>query len=275
MELLISFLLLFIFTSCTNKSSNSIGTEQDCAYILPTMKLEDSVIISNKESVIISNKEIVIKDVLWQYSIVGRTANLGNLISLDYDKAIVSGDTLILVAEEKKFLSLIDFHDICKPKTEKRIRDLMGDGYKMYKTVEDSDMVHNTDGNYEIPYLFFINGQDSLQYMITFPIEEEKKPYTYEFCEAIFLRNSKNIIAKKIFKALSQWSIDNFVKKYPRYNHIWLIPTSQEDNYKEWSLFVWFDNLGFKRALISINASGEIVYNRKQMAQDMYGLDKK
>lgn len=266
MKILISLLFLLSLSACTNTSSNSNCTEHDSTDTVQQVN-------ENEDSVTISEEDLVIKDVLIGYSIVGKTIRLGNSITLDYDNSVVSGDTLVLVTDEKNILPMIDFHDIYKAKTEKQIRNIMGDGYKVLKTVKDDDMVNNVDGNYEIPYLFFISRQDSLQYMINFPYDNLKTPYTYQFCEAIFYKNSKNPIAKTIFNAISKWHIMDFVKRYPRYKHVWLIPTCQNDDFTEWSLFIWFDDTGIYRVLISICACDELIYNEK-MSSYMYGLEK-
>ena len=65
----------------------------------------------------------------------------------------------------------------------------------------------------------------------------------------------------------------DFVKRYPRYKHVWLIPTCQNDDFTEWSLFIWFDDTGTYRVLISIRACDELIYNEK-MSSYMYGLEK-
>ncbi len=261
-------MLVLCLVACTSLSSNGNIKEQDSTNTV----LQDTAQEVIRDSVIISENNLIINDIIIGHSIVGKPIISSKSISLDYDHAIVSDDTLIFVTDEKKLLPLIDFHDIHRPKTEKQIRDIMGNGYKVLKTVEDSDLVNNTDGNFEIPYLFLVNKQDSLQYMMTFPFDYEKTPYTYEFCEAKFHKNSKNPIATTIANALSKCGIMDFVKRYPRYKYIWLIPTSCEDDFREWSIFVWYDDNGISQILISIAVCDEILYNIK-MSSYMYGLE--
>lgn len=87
-------------------------------------------------------------------------------------------------------------------------------------------MEENTDGDYDVPYLFLMNPKDTLQYIITFPI---RKPYTYELCTARFAWYSQNKIATKIFDAIRRLNLDTIVQKNEKYNYIWLVITSLED----------------------------------------------
>lgn len=270
-----SFLLFLILVSCINKTPNSNNVKQDCTEPVLRNSADSVFQVRNTEDLVFFSQDyIALKDVVFAHDIIGKSVKLGRFINLDYDNALVAGDTLIVVTKEEKVLPLIDFNDIRKPMTEKQITDLMGDGYKLLKTVEDWEMESNTDGNYEIPYLFFIQGKDSIQYSITFPYD--KTLYTYEFCEARFCKKSHNVIAKKVFSALSELHVEKFVRKYPYYKYVWFIQT-ETNTYKpsnpeehSWSLFVSLNDTEVERVLLTV-ACYAILDNR-YMSEYMYGL---
>ncbi len=273
MDLLKSFyfLLFLTFVSCTNKHLDSNNVEQNRT----DSALQDIVdyVHQTEDSVFFSQNFIVLKDVIFKHDIIGKTVNLGSFINLDYDNALVTGDTLIVVTKEEKVLPLIDFNEIKKPMTEKQITDLMGDGYKLLKTVEDWEIENNTDGNYEPPYLFYIKEQDTISYMITSPNES-----TFEFCEAKFCKKSHNVIAKKIFSALSELHMEKFAKKYPYYKYVWFIQTETNTNKPSnpeehsWSVFVSLNDFKIKKvSLVSDGYERSILINA-YMSEYMYGF---
>ncbi len=245
MEVLISALITLTLLSCTNATKN-------CT----TEKSDDStfqVIESDEPS---SLNFIDIGYIFGSsYNVSGKTVNLDGLIHLDYDNALVANDTLIVVTKEDKVLPLLAFNEIRKPFNETQLKDMMKE-YKLLKSVEDSEMKNNLDGNYEIPYLFFVNECDSIQYMIS---SSTKKPYTYEFCEARFGKTSHNDIAQRVSEAISKIKVDKLVNKYPNYKYIWFIQTDNTDLFKpevqkhQWSLFIKLNNSKIDRILLTID----------------------
>lgn len=245
--LFFSFLLILGCTSTT--SSHIIGEHDNCDTLSNIMQSSDS-------SLHIQNS-IDIGGLFGtsNYCVKGKPIRIDNLIRLDYDNAIIANDTLIIVTKENKIWSVFDFRDIRKPTTERQLKDIMKD-CRLIKTVDDSEMEYNTDGDYEIPYLFFINSLDSIQYMITMP---NKKPYSYEFCEARFDRKSQNYLAKRLFSALSRFNFDVFASRHPQYRYIWFIQTDNSDSFHpeeqrhEWSIFVRLEKGLIKSVLLTID----------------------
>ena len=253
------FPFLLVLGCTSTPSSHKIGGHDNCNTLSNVMTSSDSVLRIQKSIDIgglfgVSN-----------YSVKGIPTRIDSLIRIDYDNAITANDTLIIVTREDKVSPIFDFRDIRKPATEEQLKDIMKE-CRLIKTVDDSEMKYNTDGDYEIPYLFFINALDSIQYMITMP---NKKPYTYEFCEARFDRKSQNYLAKRLFSALSKFNVDVFASRHPHYKYIWFIQTDNSDSFHpeeqkhEWSIFVRLEKGKTKTALLTIDY--EAILNNDSM----------
>jgi hypothetical protein len=152
---------------------------------------------------------------------------------------------------------LLDFHEIRKPLTEPQLNEFFKK-YKLSKPVKNSEMESNTDGNYEIPYLFYTNERDSVMYEICQQsVINKKKPYTYEFCEAIIRRDSHNAIGQKVYGALSKLNMDSLIRKYPCYRYIWFIFTDciyeDKEQKHELSIFVKQHDSEIESVLLTID----------------------
>ena len=172
MKILKVILILLIFSYCTRNNSK-YGTEK-----LDNTESGNEEFVVN-DSISYSLKYVNIRELFpfpSHYYVCGELVDLGNMIRMKYDKALVAHDTLIIVAEEKSLLSLLDFHEIRKPLTEPQLNEFFKK-YKLSKPVKNSEMESNTDGNYEIPYLFYTNERDSVMYEISQQsVINKKKP---------------------------------------------------------------------------------------------------
>lgn len=144
--------------------------------------------------------------------------NLCNILSVPYLEAQRNNDTLIVVLENERLKQWLPLDSICMPQTEEQIKIDSKHSW-IYRSVED--MEHNTDGDYDVPYLFVMNNKDTLQYIITFPIN---KPYTYELCTARFANDSQNNIARTIFQTVQSLGVNTIIEDMD-YNYIWLVVT--------------------------------------------------
>ena len=164
----------------------------------------------------------------------GKNANLHNILSVPYLAAQKRNDTLVVVLESRQLEQWLNLDSICMPRTEERIK-LDIKHTCLYKSVED--MEHNTDGGYDVPYLFLMNEKDTLQYIITFPIS---KPYTYELCTARFANDSHNNIARTIYQSVQRLGINTIVRENADYNYIWLVLTElkEKKRWHNWSILL-------------------------------------
>lgn len=253
MEILKLILILLIFSCCTRNNSK-YGTEK-----LDNTESGNEELVVN-DSISYSQKYVNIREFFpfpSHYYVCGELVDLGNMIRMEYDKALVAHDTLIIVVKEKSLLSLFDFNEIRKPLTEPQLNVLFKK-YKLSRTVKNSEMESNTDGNYEIPYLFYTDERDSVMYEICQQsVIDKKKPYTYEFCEAIIRRNSHNAIGQKVYGALSKLNVDSFIRKYPCYRYIWFILTDciyeDKEQKHEFSILVKQHDSEIESVLLTID----------------------
>ena len=245
MEISISAFLLLALLSCTSATKNCTTEDSNDS----TFQVIESDEASSQDFIDIG---FIFGS---SYNMSGKTVNLDGLIHLEYDKALVAKDTLIVVTKEDKVLPLLAFNEIRKPFNEIQLKDMLKE-YKMLKSVECSEKENNVDGNYEIPYLFFFNECDSIQYMIS---SSTKKPDTYEFCEARFGKTAHNEIAQRVFEAISKINVDKIIDKYPNFKCIWFIQTDNTDIFKpeeqkfQWSLFIKLNNSQIDRILLTID----------------------
>lgn len=168
------------------------------------------------------------------FSVEGKNVNLHNILSVPYLAAQKRNDTLAVVLESRQLEQWLNINSIRMPRTEEQIK--LGVKHTcFYKSVED--MEHNTDGNYNVPYLFLMNDKDTLQYIITFPIN---KPYTYELCTARFADDSHNDIARTIYQSVQRLGINTVIRENTDYNYIWLLSTELEgkNRWHNWSILL-------------------------------------
>lgn len=170
------------------------------------------------------------------FSVEGKNVNLHNILSVPYLAAQKRNDTLVVVLESRQLEQWLNLDSIRMPRTEEQIKS----GVKhtcFYKSVED--MEHNTDGNYNVPYLFLMNDKDTLQYIYTFP-RDEQPPYTYELCTARFASDSHNDIARTIHQSVQRLGINTVIRENTDYNYIWLVSTELEgkNRWHNWSILL-------------------------------------
>ena len=158
------------------------------------------------------------------FQISGERLSMPNITSFSFVNAISCKDTIVFIVDENQLTKVLDVDSLLKPQGEEQLM-LDAKDALAYKTIDN--MEENTDGDYDVPYLFLMDPKDTLQYITTFPIQ---KPYTYELCTARFAWDSQNKIATKIFDAIRRLNLDTIVQKNEKYNYIWLVITSLEDS---------------------------------------------
>lgn len=253
MKIVTLLILLLIFNSCTNTISKNKIEENDKkepTSLITEMNVSSSRVTMSGESVSISEKIIDLGDLFGEFRRkndrpTGHLVKTDNLIPLKYSFALVASDTLIFVTDENKMLPYLNFKEIRKNSTEAQLKKQLK-GYHLLKTTE----------NCENPYLFFVNRDDSIQYMRN-PLDKEN--HSYEFCEARLGKNVHNEFTKSVFGAFSKLNLENLSCKYPQFKFIWFIQVddanalSSEKSGHEWSFFVTLSNSKIERVLLTID----------------------
>lgn len=119
------------------------------------------------------------------FQISGEKLSMPNITSFSFVNAISCKDTIVFIVGENQLTKVLDVDSLLKPQGEEQLM-LDAKDALAYKTIDN--MEENTDGDYDVPYLFLMDPKDTLQYITTFPIQ---KPYTYELCTARFAWDSQ------------------------------------------------------------------------------------